>query len=163
MHSLKNYNANIHVTPVQVKKPNIAATREAPGAPSSGPSPRTSRHPTLHLVVTSPCFLPSVIVPHMFTTLIFLKSTGHLLRRMFLNLGLSEVSQRLDWGYTFLAKPHRIVPFSVQYHQLVHAILTSWSLNASGVFSWLLLFHSILWQYSAPILSCVAHTISSTN
>lgn len=40
MHSLKNYNANIHVTPVQVKKPNIAATREAPVCPFIRSFPR---------------------------------------------------------------------------------------------------------------------------
>lgn len=137
MHSLRNYNANNHVTPVQVKKPNIAVTREAPVCPFI--KSLLQDQPASHIAFSCHVSLFPPICDsfsHSFTTLIFVKSTGHLLCRMFLNLGLFEVSQRLDWGYIFLAKPHRTVPFSVQWHQLVYAVLTSWSLNPSGVFSW---------------------------
>lgn len=147
MHSLKNCNASIHVSPIQVKKTNTVTTREAPCVPlHHNPPAGPTQHPTLHLIVMSSCSPQSVIVPHSlsFTTLIFLKSAGRLLCRTFLSLGLSEVSQWLGWGYTFFGKnptesrPSRCIPSlsMLSSHLIDHLMkVASSDLTASWHFS----------------------------
>lgn len=114
MHSLKNCKANIHVNPIQVKKTNIVTTREAPCVPlHQNPPAGSTQHPTLHLIVMSSCFPRSVIVPHSlsFTTLIFLKSAGHLLCRMFLSLcplTCASPSHSHHFTSTFLLWHHKM-------------------------------------------------------